>query len=78
MTRPIAVPPSAETIRRIRELYETPLSLPEYQRRLAIPRTPEEIEETRELVNWFRNRYPTAAERSAYIRRAMSRWSRRS
>lgn len=74
MTRPFAAPPSGETIRRIRELHETALSLPEYQRRRAIPLTQAELEETRELVNWFRTRYPTPAERSAYIREAMSRW----
>ena len=29
------------------------------------------------LVRWFTRRYPTPAERLAYVRRAHARWSRR-
>ncbi len=28
-----------------------------------------------ELVRWFRRRYPTAADRLAYVRRAYKRWA---
>jgi hypothetical protein len=71
-----AKPPSAETIRRLREEYERPLTPEEYRAQRAIPLTEQEIEETRELVRWFRGRYPTPAERSAYIRAAIARWRR--
>lgn len=36
----------------------------------------EEIAETRALIAWFTRRYPTGAERLAYVRRATQRWSR--
>ena len=71
------VPPTAETIRRLREEYERPLTPEEYRAQRAIPLSAEEIEETRELVRWFLGRYPTGAERSAYVREAIVRWSRR-
>jgi len=71
------VPPTADTIRRLREEYERPLTPEEYRAQSAIPLSAEEIEETLELVRWFRARYPTGAERSAYVREAIARWSRR-
>ena len=67
-------PASPETRARLKALAERPLPLDEWQRRLAIPLSPEEIEHTRELVRWFRRRYPTVAERLAYVRRARQRW----
>jgi hypothetical protein len=45
------------------------------QRLLAIPLTDAERDDTRALVRWFTRRYPTPAERFAYIRRARARWS---
>ncbi len=50
----------------------------EWRARLAVPLSSEEIEHTRELVRWFRGRYPTAASRLAYVRRAYARWRRAS
>ena len=70
-------PPTAEAIRRLREEYERPLTPDEYRTQSAVPLSAEEIEEDLELVRWFRRRYPTPAERSAYVRAAMARWSRR-
>jgi hypothetical protein len=43
-------------------------------RLLAIPLTDAERDDTRALVRWFTRRYPTPAERFAYIRRARARW----
>jgi hypothetical protein len=68
-------PASSETRARIKALAEQPLPLHEWQLRLAIPLSPEEIERTRELVRWFCRRYPTVGERFAYVRRAYKRWT---
>ena len=70
-------PSTPETIRRLREEYERPLTPEEYRAQSEIPLSEQEIEETLELVRWFRTRYPTGAERSAYVREAIRRWSRR-
>ena len=67
-------PASPATRARLKALAEQPLPLDEWHRRLAIPLSPEEIEHTRELVRWFRRRYPTVAERLTYVRRAHQRW----
>jgi hypothetical protein len=59
----------------LRALAERPLSLEEWNARLAVPISDEEHEDTMELVRWFRRRYPTADERLAYVRRAYKRWT---
>ncbi|MBN1773384.1 MAG: hypothetical protein JXB32_19135 [Deltaproteobacteria bacterium] len=41
-----------------------------------MPLSDEEVEETAALVRWFTRRYPTVAERFAYVRRAWRRWTR--
>ena len=43
---------------------------------LEAPVTDREREEVLALVRWFRRRYPTPAERLAYVRRAYARWQR--
>ncbi len=43
---------------------------------LDAPMTEAEREEILALVRWFRRRYPTPAERLAYVRRAYARWRR--
>jgi len=40
------------------------------------PITQAERDEVEALVRWFRRRYPTPAERLAYVRRAYARWRR--
>jgi hypothetical protein len=50
------------------------LSPEEAVQALAIPLTEAEVETTLELARWFRRRYPTPLERSAYVRRAWRRW----
>jgi hypothetical protein len=43
---------------------------------LAAPVTDAERAEVLAQVRWFRRRYPTGAERLAYVRRAYRRWTR--
>ncbi len=59
----------------IRELVERRLSAEEVRRYLSIPISDREREETLALVSWFRRRYPTPAERLAYVRDAHARWT---
>jgi hypothetical protein len=42
---------------------------------LAVPISEAEREEAVALVRWFRRRYPTGADRLAYVRRACRRWT---
>jgi hypothetical protein len=58
----------------VRTLLDRTLPATEFQRLLAIPLTDAERDDTRVLVRWFTRRYPTPAERFAYIRRARARW----
>ena len=48
----------------------------EFERRIRAPLLPEEIEEAQALYRWFTRRYPTAAERLAYIKRKYREWTR--
>jgi len=43
---------------------------------LEAPISDAERNEVLALVAWFRRRYPTPAERLAYVRRAYARWQR--
>jgi hypothetical protein len=58
------------------ELANRELNVEEWRAQAAIPLSREEIEHTLALVRWFRGRYPTAARRLAYARRAYARWRR--
>jgi hypothetical protein len=42
---------------------------------LSQPVTPEEREGVQDLVRWFCGRYPSPAERLAYVRQAYRRWT---
>ena len=42
---------------------------------LAAPISDAEREDVLSLVRWFTRRYPTGAERLAYVRRAYRRWT---
>jgi len=72
--RPDRQRPSAEVIARIRALSERRLSAEEVEAALRIPIDEAEREEIRSLIRWFRRRYPTPADRLAYVRRAYRRW----
>jgi hypothetical protein len=66
--------PSAEVIARIRALTERQLSREEVETALRTPIDAAEREEILSLIRWFRRRYPTPADRLAYVRRAYRRW----
>jgi hypothetical protein len=53
------------------------LSREELDERRRVPLGEDERQEILSLVDWFRRRYPTPAERLAYARRAYRRWARR-
>ncbi len=42
---------------------------------LSVPISEIEREEAVALIRWFRRRYPTGADRLAYVRRAYQRWT---
>ncbi len=52
------------------------LSPEEATRYLEAPVSEAERAQALELVQWFRRRYPTGAERLAYVRQAYRRWRR--
>lgn len=68
---------SPEGQARIRKLVDRRLTPDELRAALAMPLGAEERERTLELVRWFMRRYPTGAERLAYVRRAYRRWTER-
>ena len=68
-------PPSAEALARVRALADRVLDAEEFRKQLAVPIGEAEQEEARSLIRWFRQRYPTPAERLAYCRRAYRRWT---
>lgn len=55
---------------------EDPLPQAEFERRIRAPLDDDEVEEVAGLVRWFTRRYPTVAERFAYVRRAWAHWTR--
>jgi hypothetical protein len=60
----------------IAEMYETPLTPEEFERRTTVQPTEEEVAELMSLVRWFTGRYPTAKERFAYVQRKYAEWTR--
>jgi hypothetical protein len=58
----------------VRALVDRVLPPEEFHRLLTVPLTDAEREDTRALVEWFTRRYPTPADRFAYLRRARTRW----
>ena len=67
-------PPSARTLARVKAVAERTLSADELTQALRQPVTESERAEVLSLVAWFRRRYPTPADRLAYVRRAYERW----
>lgn len=70
------VPPSREAVARVRELAERRLSPEEFGARLAAPLGDEERAAMRQLIEWFRRRYPTPHERLRSARRLYREWAR--
>ena len=66
--------PSARTLARVKAVAERTLSAHELAEALRQPVTESERAEVLSLVAWFRRRYPTPAERLAYVWRAYERW----
>lgn len=66
---------SPATLVRIREIAERRLTADEVRASLAVPIGPDEEQRIQELIRWFTRRYPTGAERLAYVRRAYWRWT---
>ena len=56
--------------------HERTLEPAEAREYLEAPITQAERDEVLALVRWFRRRYPTPAERLAYVRRVYARWQR--
>ena len=73
---PPAGHPSKETTARLRAWTERQLTAEEARPWLDSPISDDERAEVLALVGWFRRRYPTPAERLAYVRRASARWLR--
>jgi hypothetical protein len=68
-------PASRQLEQKLRHLAERTLTLEEWRAQLQAPLRPDEQENMRALIRWFRRRYPTPAERLAYARRAYARWT---
>jgi hypothetical protein len=66
--------PSDDVRARLRAMSERRLSAEEFARAAAVPISHDEQEETLALVRWFTRRYPTPADRLAYVRVATARW----
>jgi len=58
------------------EMYETPLTPEEFERRMATRPTEEEVAEFMDLIRWFTGRYPTVKDRFTYINRKYAEWTR--
>lgn len=63
-----------DLLARVRAFADRELSNEELDAWTSAPVTDDEREEFLSLVRWFTRRYPTPAERFAYVRRAMARW----
>lgn len=60
----------------LRSFHDRALGPAEAREYLDAPITQAERDEVLALVRWFQRRYPTPAERLAYVRRAYARWRR--
>ena len=60
----------------IQAFHDRALEPAEARAYLEAPITQTERDGVLALVRWFRHRYPTPAERLAYVRRAYARWRR--
>ena len=63
------------TVERLRARSERKLTGEELRERLDVPIGDDERADVRTLIRWFRRRYPTPADRLAYVRRTYARWT---
>ena len=68
---------TSKTAELIRELTERKVSGEELRLALERPLGEDERNEILALVRWFTRRYPTGADRLAYVRQAYARWQSR-
>jgi hypothetical protein len=68
-------PPPPDVVAELRAFSERRLSPAEFEAYVRAPVTEFEREQQAELVEWFQRRYPTPADRLAYVRRAYRRWA---
>jgi hypothetical protein len=71
---PPAVRGSEAQAARLRAWTERRVTAEEAATYLSAPISEDERADVLSLVAWFRRRYPTGAERLAYVRRAYARW----
>jgi hypothetical protein len=62
--------------RSLRDLIDRRVSVAELRQALERPLGEDEREDVLSLARWFRRRYPSGAERLAYVRQAYARWRR--
>jgi hypothetical protein len=60
----------------LRSFHDRTLGPLEARAYLDTPISQAERDDVLALVHWFQRRYPTPAERLAYVRRAYARWRR--
>lgn len=70
-------PRSRKTIKAIQEETNRTLSSDERRAYLEMPMSDFERQQVLALTAWFQRRYPTGAERLAYVRKAYARWTTR-
>lgn len=75
MSRRMTIPSEA-AVKRIRELADRRLSAEEFDARVAAPLGDQERAAMRQLIEWFRRRYPTPHERLRSARRLWRDWAR--
>jgi hypothetical protein len=73
---PDVTKPGPEALARVHELAERVLTREEYEALASVAIDADERAEKLALIEWFTRRYPTPAERLAYVRRAYSTWTR--
>ena len=61
---------------RVRAMLDRHVSADELRQALERPLSEEEREDVLSLARWFRRRYPSGAERLAYVRQVYLRWRR--
>jgi hypothetical protein len=66
---------ASDPTERIRRIAERRLTLEEVNAALSVPISDAERADVLALRAWFTRRYPTPADRLAYVRRAYQRWT---